>query len=157
MRGPESASSKRTSSRWVSQRVRQTLCLALLLALPGGAQNGSPPPHGSSAQSMGQGARDPFTDADGQYSPDDERRLRALNALRQKSMVEDTGKLLKLATELNAEISSQHPDSLTPEQLHKLAEIEKLAHSVKDKMSTSVRPTPVFRPPSAPNLHFPNE
>jgi hypothetical protein len=157
MRGLESASSSRTSSRWVSRPARQALCLALLLALPGGAQNGAPQPRGASAQPMGQGAGDPFADADGQYSPEDERRLRALNALRQKSMVEDTNKLLKLAAELNAEVSSAHPDSLTAEQLRKLAEIEKLAHSVKDKMSTSVRPTPVFGQPAAPSLRFPTE
>ena len=46
-----------------------------------------------------------------------EKRLRALNAERQKSMVSDTNKLLKLASELNAEINRENPDSLTPAQL----------------------------------------
>jgi hypothetical protein len=87
-----------------------------------------------------------------QYPVEEAKRLRALNALRQKSLVEDTNKLLKLAAELNAEVSSEHPDELTPEQLHKLAEIEKLAHSVKDKMSTPVWGIPVFPPPFSPSL-----
>jgi hypothetical protein len=34
--------------------------------------------------------------------------------------------------------------------LHKVAEIEKLAHNVKDKMSTSVRATPAFQTPVQP-------
>jgi hypothetical protein len=155
MRRPESASLSRTPSRWVSQTARQALCLALLLALPGGAQSGNPQPHGASAQPMGQSAQDPFSEVGEQYPVEAERRLRALNALRQKSLVADTNKLLKLAAELNAEVSAEHPDSLTAEQLHKLAEIEKLAHSVKDKMSTSVRPPSVFTQPLDPSLHSP--
>lgn len=78
---------------------------------------------------------------------DDERVLRALNADRQKSLVSDTNKLLKLVNELDAEIAKSNEDSLTDEQRHKVAEIEKLAHNVKEKMSTSVRGTPPFRPP----------
>ena len=52
--------------------------------------------------------------------------------------------------ELNAEIARSNPDSLDPNQIRKVAEIEKLAHNVKDKMSTSVRGTPPFRPPPVP-------
>lgn len=78
-------------------------------------------------------------------SPESEKRLRALNAERQKSLVADTNKLLKLATELEAEMKlSEAP---TAEQLHKAGEIEKLARSVREKMSTSVRSTPIYRPP----------
>lgn len=68
-----------------------------------------------------------------------ERRLRELNAAQHKSMVADTDKLLKLVTELNAEINNSNASSLTAEQLRKVAEIEKLAHNVRDKMRTSVR------------------
>ena len=76
-----------------------------------------------------------------------EKRLRALNAERQKSMVADTNKLLRLAHELQGEIDSTNPDALTPTQLRKVADIEKLAHSIKEKMSTSVRGTPEVRIP----------
>jgi hypothetical protein len=79
-----------------------------------------------------------------------ERQMRALNAERQKSMVSDTNKLLKLVTELNAEVSNANSDMLSTDQLRKLAQIEKLAHSVKDKMSTSVRVTPSYQPPTPP-------
>lgn len=79
-----------------------------------------------------------------------DRLLRALNEDRQKSMVSDANKLLRLANELSAEIGSTNPQELTPSEVHKLAEIEKLAHNVKDKMSTSVRGTPAFQPPFQP-------
>jgi hypothetical protein len=67
-----------------------------------------------------------------------ERRMKALNAERQKSMINDTNKLLKLTTELNAEVNGDHPEPLNSDQLRKVAEIEKLAKSVRDKMSTPV-------------------
>jgi hypothetical protein len=73
-----------------------------------------------------------------------------LNAERQKALVADTNKLLKLVRDLDAEIGAANPDSLTPDQLRRIAEIEKLAHSVKEKMSTSVRGTtmdPLDPPP----------
>jgi len=62
-------------------------------------------------------------------------------------MVSDTEKLLKLAQELNAEIGSDDHSALTPIQVRKAADIEKLAHSVKQKMSTSFMAGPEFRGP----------
>lgn len=76
-----------------------------------------------------------------------ERRMRALNVQRQKSLVADTNKLLKLASELNVEVNGKHSSELTPDQLRKVAEIEKLAHSVREKMVTSVRPVPMMTLP----------
>lgn len=82
-----------------------------------------------------------------------ERRIRALNDERQKDMVSDTDKLLKLAQELNDEIAAKNAGTLTFDQLHKIAEIEKLARSVKEKMADGVgQPSPVG--PQAP-LVFP--
>ena len=152
MHNPESVSSSRTPSRWASHTERLLLCLALLLAWPGGTQNGPQQPHGGLGQQMGQQGDNSLSDLGDQYPVEYEKRLRALNALRQKSLVEDTNKLLKLAAELNAEVSSAHPDALTAEQLHKLAEIEKLARSVKEKMSAPVSGTPAFPQPFSPSL-----
>jgi hypothetical protein len=64
----------------------------------------------------------------------EERRIRRLNEERQRQLVANTGKLLALVTSLNAEIAHDHPDHLTRLQLRRLAEIEKLAHSVKERM-----------------------
>jgi hypothetical protein len=73
-----------------------------------------------------------------------EKRLHQLSVVQHKSMVSDTDKLLRLVTDLNAEIGRTNPASLSPEELRKVAEIEKLARSVKDKMRTSVRGTSTF-------------
>ena len=68
-----------------------------------------------------------------------EKRLQMLNAAQHQSMVADTDRLLKLVAELNSQVSSSNSNALTPEQLRMVADIEKLAHSVKDKMRMSVR------------------
>lgn len=149
---PQFISSSRTLRRQVSHAARQAICLALLLVVPGGAQDGpmlSPQPI---PQSRGQRVDGPFSELDDRDPVEQEKRLRALNAERQKFIVSDTNKLLKLAAELNAAVSSANPDSLTLDQLRKLSEIEKLAHSVKEKMSTSVRGIPSYQPPSPPHL-----
>jgi hypothetical protein len=118
----------------------------LVLVLRGDAQNNSGPKLNNVIQQPGQPVGN-ATEVPREDQIQYEKLLRALNADRQKSMVSDTNKLLRLVNELNAEIARTGPDSLTDDQLRKLAEIEKLAHKVKDKMSTSVRGTPAFEPP----------
>ena len=116
------------------------------------AQNSNPgaspfPPHGW--------ANDPtVVPGEGSGDPAEriarERRLGIINVERQKALVADTQKLVKLAAELNAEINSSHQTELTAEQLRKVVEIEKLAHSVRDKMSSSFTGlSPNFGTPSA--------
>jgi len=77
-------------------------------------------------------------------------RLRALNTDRQKSLVSDTDKLLKLARQLDAEIASNPTDELTPQELRKIGEIEKLARDVKAKMVQSFGEGPRLRPSPIP-------
>lgn len=59
------------------------------------------------------------------------KRITALNQMRHKEMVSDAGRLLLLAQELNAASANLS----TADRMHKAAEIEKLAKSVRDKMS----------------------
>ena len=97
----------------------------------------------------GQLSSHPLQSANGRIDPtatmdDDDpvsrqRQMLQFIAARNKSMVSDTNKLLKLVTDLDAELSSTNPDSLTPDQLKKIAAIEKLARNVKDAMKTSVQ------------------
>jgi len=131
------------SARTKSGGTRLALALGLLLTLPGGAQNGQAP-HG--AGSIGQQIGGVLGDNSDSDPVEQEKRLKALNAERQKSLVADTNRLVKLATELNSELNGTHPESLNPAQMRKVAEIEKLAHSVKEKMSLSVKGFPVFQP-----------
>jgi hypothetical protein len=55
-----------------------------------------------------------------------------------------------MGLELNAEIARANGGFLTASQLRRVAEIEKLAHNVREKMSTSVRWTPAFQAPFQP-------
>jgi hypothetical protein len=56
------------------------------------------------------------------------------NQERQAALKSDTDKLLKLATELKASVDKSNENTLSIDVLKKAEEIEKLAHSVKDKM-----------------------
>lgn len=138
-----SAARIRVPGRPGARGARHALGLMLLLALPGGAQYGPTPPRqqgtGLQAGSLlrGTGDTDPI---------EEEKRLRELNALRQRQLVSDTNKLLKLAHELNDSVNAAKPEELKSTEFVKVAEIEKLAHSVKDKMSTSVRGTTAYDP-----------
>ena len=70
------------------------------------------------------------------------RQARQLNDLRQKSLVSDVAKLLRLAQELNEAVSA-NPDAMSaPERIRNLTEIEKLAKRVKDKMRYTNNPAP---------------
>jgi hypothetical protein len=111
------------------------ISLALALALPGGAQYLPSRPHEvPQKQRVGQHADDMDGDAAGDSSQQ-QQRLRAWNNQRQKSLVSDTEKLLQLATRLDIEVKGDNPGKLTQAEERELAEIEKLAHKVKEKMS----------------------
>ena len=53
---------------------------------------------------------------------------------RQKQLVDDTNKLLSLATELKTDVDKTNKDTLSLDVIKKADEIEKLAHNVKEKM-----------------------
>ena len=59
------------------------------------------------------------------------------NKARQADIQRDTEKLLKLATELKEYVGKTDENILSLEVVKKAEEIEKLAHSVKEKMKTS--------------------
>lgn len=102
----------------------------------GGQQRSSIPQPVTTTENAGSLVSD-WTDFGGPYLR--QKRMQQLNAAQHKALVSDTDKLLKLASELNAEIGNGNASSLSLDQLRKVAEIEKLAHSVKDKMSQPVK------------------
>lgn len=154
MHEPQRASPLRTVSRLRPCAVSLALALALVLGVPCGAQNqpaGSPQSNVQYLPRLQESAA-PLSDEDPVLR---EKRLRALNEDRQKHLVSDAAKLLKLATELNAEVSSGNSDALTPSELRKVAEIEKLARSVKDKMSFTMGDMPGAPEPFPPRHPYP--
>jgi hypothetical protein len=126
---------------------------ALTAGLLCGAQYGQP--GGGVPVQQGQGQAGPHQQSSFSAGPDTdsvfaEKRMRALNADRQKSMVSDAQKLLELARQLDAEVASNSKDELTSEEARKLAEIEKLARSVKTKMAQSFAGGPAVSRPVQP-------
>jgi hypothetical protein len=69
--------------------------------------------------------------------PDIERRLeqrKMFIAERQKHLVADTDKLLALSTALKEQVDESNKDILSLDMVKKAEEIEKLAHSVKERI-----------------------
>jgi hypothetical protein len=140
------------ASRRVSPGAYRLFCLALLLALPAGAQNSPSAPQQSNPGHLGPLSANATVEFEQPDPIGEQHRQRLLNTDRQKKLVADADKLLKLASQFNTEIGAADPASLTPAQLRTLSEIQKLAHSVKTRMSTpiygmpgSMEPTPLLQ------------
>jgi hypothetical protein len=125
---------KMTRRRMVA---RSALGLALLLGIPVAGQS----PYPQFPSSRGDRTAPLYPDGNGPVdqgpnSPE-KRRLKLLNAERQKSLTTDADKLLKLARELNDEVAQSESGSMSGAQVRKVEEIGKLAKSVKEKMTYS--------------------
>jgi hypothetical protein len=59
----------------------------------------------------------------------------SLNAMRKKEVADETAKLVKLANDLKAEVDSMDRDTLSVSAVKKAEQIEKLAKSLKNKMT----------------------
>lgn len=62
----------------------------------------------------------------------------AVNAERKKQITDESAMLLKLATDLKAEVDKTNKDTLSITVIRKADAIEKLAHDVKEKMKVTV-------------------
>ncbi len=62
------------------------------------------------------------------------RQEQARNSERQQKLVADTDKLLTLATELKQDVDKTNKNVMSVDVIKKAEEIEKLAHSVKERM-----------------------
>jgi hypothetical protein len=144
-----SQTSQARSSDGFSARRLRWLLLAWLVAAVCVAPEGQQSTQDPFAKQRHQAAYgDGIFDNDNVFA---HRQMNALNAERQKSLVSDAEKLLKLAKELNSEIETANSDTLNSGQIHKIANIEKLAHNVKQKMSESVISAPTLHDPILPN------
>jgi hypothetical protein len=64
----------------------------------------------------------------------DEMRLRQLSDERRKKLLADTDRLLELATQLKVAMDAATKNEMSVEVIRKADEIERLAHSVKERM-----------------------
>jgi hypothetical protein len=62
----------------------------------------------------------------------------SLNALRRKEVNDDAAKLVKLANDLKAELDKTDRDTMSVSAIKKAEQIEKLAKSMKSKMTVTV-------------------
>lgn len=129
-----------SGTRTISRRfsgLRSVIGLTLLLGIPVAGQSPYqqfPSPNSGTGQ-YGKHYPDPNSPFGQDPNSPEQKRIRALNAERQKSLVSDAEKLLKLARELNDELAQNTSGAMSAEQLRKVEEIGKLAKSVKEKMS----------------------
>jgi hypothetical protein len=95
----------------------------------------------------------PFPDLDEMDPQLAHRQLRALNAERQKELVSDTAKLVKLAKALDRQTQATDGATLTEAQWKEVDRIQKLARSVREKMVQTFGDGPIFRPVLNPAIH----
>ena len=112
--------------------IQMVLSICLLFAISGNAQTQAPAPPPPPSMK----GEPPRTIGDG-----DQAQQRLAHDMAKKANLErhvllkaDTDKLLKLAVELKDSVDKSSENVLSLDVLKKAEEIEKLAHSVKDKM-----------------------
>ena len=137
-------------NRWTMARCCSALLLLLCLIICGAGYG------------LGQSTRDTLSARPGH--PEDlfpgnsldpamqQRRMENFNKQRLKDMATQSAKLLQLATELHAELDANQSIPLTAQQLRKINEIEKLARSVKERMSLPMLMAPVFKQDMTPEF-----
>jgi hypothetical protein len=106
-------------------RIAWTLSICLLFAIPGKAQTQAPRPPGAIPSSG---------DADENQQRLAREMAKKANQSRHALLKADTDRLLKLAVELKDSVDKSSENVLSLDVVKKAEEIEKLAHSVKDKM-----------------------
>jgi hypothetical protein len=123
---------------------RSAACVALLASLGGIAQDSRQPP-GGALRTDKVNLPTPINqppDANAQLrmlaQMNKEQNYTVTNEQRRKQIVDDTVKLLKLASDLKSEIESTGKSTLSLNVIRKADEIEKLAHSVKERMKLTV-------------------
>ena len=86
---------------------------------------------------------------------DTARQRTTLNAERQKQIVTDSDKLLKLTKELNDEVAAGNTGEWSFDEMEKIAKIEKLARNVKTRMLDTADQPAAASPESSPAVYTP--
>ena len=119
--------------------ARALACVILTAAIAGGAQNSGAPVNPLRMDKAGQPTPinqppDPNAQMEQHDQQAAQKSFAAANAERRKQIADDSARLLKLATDLKTEVDKTTKDTLSLSVIRKADEIEKLAHSVKEKM-----------------------
>lgn len=118
--------------------MKPGVCKLMTLMLLMGIASGS---HGQANRGSMPQERNPFggqtereKERDELSAKAEQQQSRTRNSDRQKRLVEDTNKLLSLATDLKSEVDKTDKNMLSVDVIKKADEIERLAHSVKERM-----------------------
>jgi len=144
-----SDSSLRIAERLKPRVACRVVTAALLLGAPIAAQSPTAPaiPISPDVAQVRQAILDPsmvFSD-----TKIEARQAKMLNIQRQQAIVTDTEKILQLARELEADANSARPTMSVAERMHKAEEIEKLAKTVREKMTYAIGAPPPPNPYAA--------
>jgi hypothetical protein len=135
-------------SRWhvrIMPRVRGFVCVFALamLGTPYEVSSQSPPPQEPSSnpdKPLHDANRPP--DANAQMAVHEQqgkdKNVDAASVERKRQITDDSARLLKLASDLKAEVDKTSKDTLSLGVIRKAEEIEKLAHNVKEKMKLTM-------------------
>ena len=110
-------------------------CFAVMAALAGAAgpgQNTPDMPNKPGNVSLPSSPPDAATQIEMRDKQAKQQGFEAANAERKKQIAEESAMLLKLATELKAEVDKTTKDTLSLSVIRKADEIEKMAHGVKE-------------------------
>ncbi|MGA9585770.1 MAG: hypothetical protein WBQ95_10610, partial [Terracidiphilus sp.] len=123
----------RKTGKWLGAFLALTIVAVMSTGAGGMIQNTYPhiPPELNRVPDSNQA-----NDINGQQTKN--KSFEAVNAARKKQISDETVKLLKLATDLKAEVDKTNQDTLSVGVIRKADEIEKLAHDIKDKMKLTV-------------------
>ena len=120
-------------------------CMLFVLPVPAGTQNNSqtplsnpvPRPTGVLLPEANR-PLDANQQMEMRQQQEKKQNFEAANIERKKQIADDSAKLLKLANELKTEVDKTTKDTLSLSVIRKADEIERLAHSVKEKMKLTV-------------------
>ncbi|MBB5315752.1 hypothetical protein [Tunturibacter empetritectus] len=108
--------------------------VVLMMGVSGGVSGGEPKQYAPQPQHFPGQAHQP-SDLDPTTDPHRlEQQEQVRSTERQKRLVADTDKLLALATDLKQQVDKTNKNILSVDVIKKADEIEKLAHSVKERM-----------------------
>ena len=111
------------------------LLLTPAFSLPSFSENPAQSP--GQLPHLGANANDPDDHAEEQRAKIEKDMAKRANRERQAQLQRDTDNLLKLATELKQYVDKSNENTLSFDVVKKAEEIEKLAHSVKEKMKAN--------------------
>jgi hypothetical protein len=134
---------RRPASKWRSQRALWAITICSLIALTVMVQSQQQTPNMSKPILLPEANRPPDANAQMEMREQQGKKqnIDAANLERKKQISDDSAKLLKLAGDLKAEVDKTSKDTLSLGVIRKADEIERLAHSVKEKMKLTMTAT----------------